>query len=217
MSVSGDGRARPDGYGTVWQRHTGGLDWYTWMYEGRKEQHLAFQAWVRAMSRLEPIDTVLELGCGLAVGYSEFFADRRYVGADISAKEIAWCRQHRANPRHDYVSCDFIEHTFDERFDLVFSQGTIDNTYDMDAFLRAAVRASRKWVYITAYRGYFPELDEHVYRWSEAEGCYYNDLSPSAAWRCLADAGCRDVAIVPSGTGRADIPFETLIVARVGP
>lgn len=210
-----ESRPRPENYGSVWQRHTGGLDWYTWMYEGRKDQHQAFQAWVQAMSRVEPIDSVLEFGCGLAVGYGEFFEGRRYVGADLSAKEIAWCRENRARPRHDFVECDFITHDFGERFDLVFSQGTIDNTYDMDAFLRAAARASRRWVYVTAYRGYFAGLDAHRYDASEAEGCYYNDLSPSAAFRCLEAAGCRDVAVVPSGTGRPDIPFETLVVARV--
>jgi SAM-dependent methyltransferase len=185
------------------------------MYQGRLEQHQALEAWFRAASRIDPIRSVAEFGCGLAVGYSDFFRDVRYVGLDISEKEIAWCREHRKNPRHDYLACDFIDARLEEKFDLVFSQGTIDNTYDMDAFLRSAARAARRWVYVTAYRGFFPELDEHVYRWSDKDGCYYNDISPARAWRTLADAGCRCVAVVPSPTGRSDIPFETLILARM--
>jgi SAM-dependent methyltransferase len=209
-------RARPDEYGRVWKRHQGGLDWYTWMYQGRAEQHRCLQQWFAATTRREPIASVLEMGCGLGVGYADFFAQLRYVGADLSGKEIEWCRENRRNPRHEYVACDFIEAPFPERFDLVFSQGTIDNTYDMDAFLRAAVAASTRWVYVTAYRGFFPDLDEHVYRWNEGDGCYYNDLSAGRATATLRESGCREVAVVPSFTGRAEIPFETLILGRVG-
>jgi hypothetical protein len=206
---------RPDTYGTFWQRHDGGLPWYTAMYESRLDQHQVFAHWLEAVERLAPVRSVAEFGCGLAVGYADAFSDRDYVGIDIAEQCIEWCRANRRNPRHEYWAADFIQSEWPRRFDLVLSQGTIDNTYDMDAFLRSAVAASRQWLYITAYRGFFASLPEHEYQWSPEHGCYYNNLSPSRAHRTLRAAGCTDVAVVPSHTGRAAIPFETLIVARV--
>jgi SAM-dependent methyltransferase len=208
---------KPADFGTCWNRPQANLDWYTWMYNGRIEQHRALQQWFTSVDRAERIESVLEFGCGLAVGYADFFRDRVYTGADLAPHLIDWCRANRPNPAHTYVACDFINHAFPTRYDLVMSQGTIDNTYDMDAFLRAAVRASRRWVFITAYRGFFADLPEHRLEWRAADGCYYNDLSPTRAAAALREAGASDVAVLPSFTGRAEIPFETMIVARVRP
>jgi hypothetical protein len=206
--------ARPNTYGSFWKAHDGGLPWYTWMYESRLDQHQAFARWLEAADAISPVRSVVEFGCGLAVGYAELFADREFVGIDIAEQCVDWCLANRAHPGHDYWSGDFIRNDWPRQFDLVLSQGTIDNTYDMDEFLRSAVAASRQWLYVTAYRGYFPALREHEYSWSAEHGCYYNNLSPARAYRTLRDAGCTDVAIVPSHTGR-EIPFETVIVARV--
>lgn len=172
---------KPHNYGACWTRRDADLDWYTWMHDGRIEQHLAFQRWFAVTDRAERIETVLELGCGLAVGYADFFSGISYTGSDLASRVIDWCRHNRNNSRHRYVACDFIEETFPNHYDLVFSHGTIDNSYDMDAFLQAAVRASRRWVYITAYRGFFPELETHRIDWRESDGCFYNDLSPARA------------------------------------
>lgn len=206
---------KPSNFGECWNRPHANIDWFTWMYNGRIEQHRAFQQWFRAVDREERIESILEFGCGLSVGYADFFADRAYTGTDIAPHLIKWCRANRHNPRHTYLACDFVAHPFPERYDLVFSHGTIDNNYDMDAFLRAAVQASRRWVFLTAYRGFFSELADHRLEWRETDGCYYNDLSPSRAQAVLKDAGCTEVAIVPSFTGREEIAYETMIVARV--
>jgi SAM-dependent methyltransferase len=209
------GLERPGTYGSFWKRHDGGLPWYTWMYESRIDQHEAFRLWLEAIDAIRPVQSVAEFGCGLAVGYAELFAEREYVGIDIAESSVEWCRANRPNPRHEYWAGDFIRSEWPRQFDLVLSQGTIDNTYDMDEFLRSAAAASRQWLYITAYRGFFPSLLEHQYEWSADHGCCYNNISPSRAYRTLREFGCRDVAVMPSRTGRAAIPFETLIVARV--
>lgn len=206
---------KPPSYGAFWKENTGGLEWYTWMYNSRLDQHLAFQSWFNFISRLEPVTSVLELGCGLAVGYAEFFEDIHYVGTDISEKEIAWCKNNRTNPKHEYIACDFIKNDFRKVFDVVFSQGTIDNTYDMDGFIEAAVAASKRWIYLTAYRGFFPHLTEHQYSWNEDHGCYYNDISPIKAYQVLQSCGCTDIAVIPSYTGRENVKCETLLIARV--
>jgi hypothetical protein len=184
------------------------------MYEGRIRSHEAFREWFRFVDALDPIRSVLEFGCGMAVGYADFFHDRRYVGADLVEASIDWCRAQRRNPRHEYRCCDFISAPPTGEFDLVFSQGTIDNTYDMDAFLAAGLQRTRRWLYVTAYRGFFPTLPEHVYTWHEEHGCYYNDISPVRAYGTLKGLGCIDVSVLPFYTGRDDIPVETLIVAK---
>ena len=211
---AGPALQRPEAYASFWKQHDGGLPWYTWMYDSRRDQHEAFERWLDAVERIGAVRSVVEFGCGMAVGYADLFADREYVGIDIAEQCVHWCKSQRHNPRHDYWAGDFIRSDWPRRFDLVLSQGTIDNTYDMDAFLKSAAAASSGWIYITAYRGFFPRLLDHQYEWSPDHGCYYNNLSPARAYATLRASGCTDVAILPSRTGRTEIPFETLIVAR---
>ncbi|MBN1942503.1 MAG: methyltransferase domain-containing protein [Phycisphaerae bacterium] len=202
-------------FGAFWRAHDGGEPWYRWMYEHRKAQHKAFEEWFRCVAQRESLESVADFGCGAAIGYTDFFASIRYVGMDLAESIIHWCRNTYSNPRHEFRAVDFIRRPPQKEFDLVMSQGTIDNVYDMDAFLNAAVQAAKKWIYITAYRGYFGDLSEHVYRHNEEQGVYYNDISPAAAYNTLKQAGCRDISIHPSPTGREDIPFETVIIAHV--
>jgi SAM-dependent methyltransferase len=206
---------KPSTYGAFWKEHDGGLDWYTWMYNSRIDQHQCFQQWFQYVNHLEPVQSVLEFGCGFAVGYADFFKDIHYIGTDIAETAITWCKKNRQNKKHHYYAVDFITEKFEEKFDVVFSQGTIDNTYDINGFIKSAMTASRRWIYVTAYRGFFPDLQEHRYSWNEKQGCYYNDISPSQVYTLLKAEGCLDIAVVPSHTGRQDIPFETLIIARV--
>jgi SAM-dependent methyltransferase len=202
-------------FGKFWKTHGGGHDWYTWMYNYRILQHLAFQKWVHMIERVETVESVADFGCGTAVGYVDFFKAIRYVGIDLAPSAVDWCIKNYSNPKHDFRVLDVIEAPPKEEFDLVFSQGTIDNVYDMDAFLRGAVEASRKWIYVTAYRGFFPELEEHRYEYNAEQGVYYNDVSPVEAYSTLRTSGCRDICIYASPTGYEDIPFETVIVAHV--
>jgi SAM-dependent methyltransferase len=209
-------RYRPPNYGEWWRRNKGGLDWYTWMFNGRRPAHEDLLRFVREMDeKVGRLCSVLDVGCGLAVGYADAFPDRRYVGLDLSEKEITWCRAHRANSRHEYVCSDVITDPPAERFDIVFSQGTIDNSYDMDAHLRALVACSKGWIYVTAYRGWFPDLSEHRYVWDETTTCFYNDISPSETRKVLEGLGCTDVRIEPLRMDSSEIPFETRMTARV--
>jgi len=192
------------------------LEWYTWMYNGRYKIHKDLVDWAHKMDENgEYIQSIADFGCGLGIGYNEDFADKHYVGVDISPINIEWCNKNRNNPKHGYVNIDFISEPIDEKFDLVFSSGTIDNTYDVDAFLRSMVFNSKKWIYLTCYRGWFPHLDEHQYNWHEEHGCFYNDLSPQRIRETLVSLGCRDIRIEPVKTNNQEIEYETLIIARV--
>lgn len=207
---------RPADYGRCWRERQADLKWFKWMFDGRREMHDQAIAWIRARDGdREPIESVADFGCGLGVGYCEALADRRYVGYDLIQANIDWCRANRSIPRHDYHQLDFVVEPTPERYDLVMSSGTIDNAWDVEAYLDSMIRASRRWIYITCYRGWFPELDDHRYVWSCEHACFYNDVSPRQVRRHLEDKGCREVSIEPVQTNRRDISMETRIIARV--
>jgi len=206
----------PAGYGDFWQQHDGGLEWYTWMYDYRKKMHKEMVDWVHQReTEGDAILSIADFGCGLGVGYCDDFANKKYVGVDLSEKNTLWCREHRENPNNEYYCFDFIKESLKEPVDLVFSSGTLDNTYDIDVSLKNLVRNSKKWIYITFYRGWFPELKEHQYSWNEEHKCFYNNVSPSRIYEILLSLGCQDIQIKPTPTEHADIPYEMLVIARV--
>lgn len=209
-------RWRPFDYGRVWSERKADLGWYEWMFNGRRGMHEDLLAWISARDHEgDRIDSVMDFGCGLGVGYSELLANKRYIGVDLSAENISWCLSHRRNPDHRYVCIDFITDSVGETADLVFSSGTIDNAYDADAFLAAMVRHARKWIHVTCYRGWFPGLQEHRYSYNPEHACFYNDLSPNRLTDTLRDLQCTEITVRPVRTGNREIPFETLITARV--
>ncbi len=207
---------RPPDYGRCWEDHGADAEWYEWMYDTRRLMHEEAIDWIRSRDEtVHPISTIADFGCGLGVGYHEALADRRYVGVDLIAGTIDWCRQHRKNPGHDYQQRDFIKDPTPEQYDLVMSSGTIDNAYDVEAYLDAMLRAARQSIYLTCYRGWFPDLTEHRYSWSKTDQCFYTDISPRRVREFLAARGCRDICVEPRKTGSDDIPLETRIVSTV--
>ena len=207
---------RPRGYGEVWSQKAADVEWYEWMFDGRRKMHEAMLAWLDGIeSRGDRIESVIDFGCGLGVGYGERLAEKRYVGLDISPLNIEWCREHRSNPRHAYYCLDMIADERPESADLVFSSGTIDNVYDIDRFLEAMVAASRKWVYLTCYRGWFDSLEEHTYRYNSEHACFYNDVSVDRVIEKLTALGCTDIKAYPIRSGNREIPFEACFAARV--
>ncbi len=185
------------------------------MYDYRILQHQAFQKWFCFINKLEPVTSVLDIGCGMGVGYVDFFKDINFVGIDLAPQVIKWCKKKYNNPKHDFICAEITKSPQEKKFDLVFSQGTIDNTYDIDAFLKAVVNLSKNWIYITAYRGYFVDLDQHSYTYNKEQGVYYNDISPYATFATLKNLGCKNINIFPSPTRYDEIPFETVITAQV--
>lgn len=209
-------RWRPTGFGVCWHEHAEDLDWYEWMHDGRRAMHEEAVAWIRARDAAgDAIESVADFGCGLGVGYCDALADRRYEGFDLCVESIEWCRRNRSQARHAYHHLDFVAERTRDQYDLVMSSGTIDNGYDVEAFLDAMLRAARKWIYVTCYRGWFPDLSEHRYTWNADHGCFYADLAPARVRDFLESRGATDITIEPRPTGRDDIPNETRIIARV--
>jgi hypothetical protein len=207
---------RPKEFGEFWKGHGGDIDWYRWMYNSRRAMHEDLIAWVARRDQAgDRIETIADFGCGLGVGYSDAFGDKRYIGIDIDDANVQWCRVNRAHSGHEYHCRDFISTPLTEPADLVFSSGTIDNVYDVDACLGSMVASSRRWIHLTCYRGWFPDRDEHAYNWNEEHACFYTDVSASRIRETLRNLGCREISVGKVPTGRTDIRFETRVIARV--
>jgi len=205
-------RWKPKQFGACWQEKAADVDWYTWMFQGRRRMHDEAIAWVNAQG---PHKSVMDLGCGVGEGYCDALAGRAYIGVDLAAPSIEWARANRNNPKHRYEARDFIAEPFIDEADIVMSSGTIDNAYDPEAYLDAMISAARESIYLTCYRGWFPDHPEHEFMYNPEHGCFYADLSATRLREHLEARGCRDIVVEPRATGRTDIPFETRITARV--
>lgn len=208
---------KPANYGVWWNTNKLDERWYKQIHEPRGLVHAAFLDWVARTEQSDgPFASVLEVGCGRGVVYPEVFSRRgcTYTGHDVSEKEIAWCQEHKVLPGVSFVSGDFITDLTLGRFDLVFAHAVIDHVYDADAFLARMVRAATRWVYVTAYKSWNPQLQAHRYAWDEKSTCFYNDLSPDRLREQLARLGCSDVRVEAFTADAQPVLRETLIVAR---
>ena len=64
-----------------------------------------------------------------------------------------------------------------QEYDLVYSHAVVDHVYDIDVFIMNLVKSCKKFAYINAYRGFFPDLQKHEMKWRDDDNCYYNKIS----------------------------------------
>jgi len=112
-----------------------------------------------------------------------------YTGTDISETAIKQCKK---NSSFEFIAGDFLKLDFTKEYDLVFSHAVIDHVYDMDAFVSKIVKLTKQFAYITAYRGYFPELKKHKMNWNHEDGSYYNDFSIIQIKKVFKEMGLQD-------------------------
>ena len=117
--------------------------------------------------------------------------------------------------KHRFICTDFLKNQINWKSDIVISSGTIDNTYDIPLFLKRMVNSANKYIYLTAYRGWFPEIYDHQYDYHQTGGYFNNTISPQATYDCLNDLGCTEININYIWTNSFEIPFETEISAKV--
>ena len=197
-------------FGKYWRQDVD-IDWYRYIYHDRATQHKQFYDW---MTNLEhPITSVCEIGCGLGLGYAEMFRNLTYTGIDLSPIAVQYCQTHY--PYHTFIQADVITNPPPIKADLVFSHGTIDNVNDMNTFALRHIEMSNKYIYISAYRGYFPQLKKHTYSYDNIQGVYYNDLSPYEIFLFVMKYNCHSIHVYSIPTGKLTIPFETIITAEV--
>jgi len=159
-------------YGKNWQKVD--PDFYFRIYNYRPLLHQDFLEYLKDK---EDVKSVLEIGCGVGtypIEFKKYFDKKDYLGIDIGKPGIEYCKQ---NSDFEFMCGDIIDMKLDKKFDLIFSHAVIDHIYDIEGFIQKIVNLSKKYVYISAYRGYFPDLHEHKMRWDNEKGCYYNDLS----------------------------------------
>jgi len=159
-------------YGKNWQKVD--EQWYSKIYSHRPELHNNFIEYLKNRTNIK---TVLEIGCGTGtypITFKNLFSNMKYVGIDIGAPAIEYCKR---NSKFDFICGDFIKMEFDEKYDLVFSHAVIDHVYDINKFLLKIASICKKYAYISAYRGYFPNLEQHEMVWDNEKGCYYNNIS----------------------------------------
>ena len=203
---------KPKNFGEYWEKQKGADNkWFKWMYESRQYAHIDLINFVKENDNIE---SIADFGCGTAVGYSEAFNDKVYIGVDISEENIRWCQKNRPNPKHTYISQDFIYKPLIEKVDLVFSSGTIDNCYDVKAYISSMIKSSKKYISFTLYRGWFPDLDKIEYNYNP-DGYFYNNIGVSVLEKYLKELGCKDISITPLETDKDDIIYETRVVAHV--
>lgn len=206
-------RFTPD-YGQWWMSNEVTHAFFEEIYKDRIYQHRAFEAWAEPLLKRETIATVLEVACGHGIGYADFFKNIAYTGMDISPKEIAWCKEHHNNPRHQWLCEDFILSNDAQKYDLVFCQGSIENVYDMDAFIRKMALVAKKYVYLAGFLGYNDSCLEHSYVWNERYTSYSNIFSLRHAKEVLLACGFSRVSFKRIATNKEGNPYESILIAE---
>jgi putative methyltransferase (TIGR04325 family) len=111
---------------------------------------------LEALARTEVADaTLLDYGCGNAVYISllsSFPATKswKYVGADINAELIEWCRAANPGIRFEHIRTETVPLPFrDSEFDVVLASGAIQYIRDYHAFLAELHRVTNNYVLLS--------------------------------------------------------------------
>ena len=210
--------AKPANYGAYWETGEVNENWYSSIFGARQKAHEAFTNWFSDLYKKgEKVSSVIEVGCGRAQYYPKVFEAHHYMGIDISQESIAWCKKNYPEDKARFIAADVIQNTPDVKAEMVFSHAVIDHVYDIDGFIKGLAKLSSKWVYISAYFGWYPELQAHEQTWREADTCFYNKLSVEKVRGCLQSLGAKEIQIYPQIVGNEGngILVETTIVFRV--
>tara|TARA_Y100001936_G_C15963697_1_gene607051 strand:+ start:172 stop:900 length:729 start_codon:yes stop_codon:yes gene_type:complete len=157
-----------------------------------EQRPLLHENFLEYLKNLNGVETILEVGCGMGIypiKFKDVFDGKNYTGIDIGEPAINFCRK---NSEFDFICGNLLETELDKRFDLIFSHAVIDHVYDIDGYIKKIVELSKKFVYISAYRGYFPDLKEHKMTWDNDNGYYYNDLSIQKLKKTLLDCNLEE-------------------------
>jgi len=160
--------------------------WYSEIHNQNTELHKNFRSYLYSK---KDVETILEVGCGTGVypiQQKNLFAGKKYTGLDFSKPNIEFCKKHSD---FEFIQGDFIKMKLETRYDLVYSHAVIDHVYDIDEFLRRIVKLCKKYAYVNAYRGFFPEIDDHIMNWRDDDNCYYNDVSIKKCKKILLESG----------------------------
>lgn len=174
-------------YGAFWQKgKIVNFEWYETLFLRTPIIHEDFIRFLN--ERRTEIKSVLEIGCGAGIypiKYKHLFDGIDYTGIDIGQPAIDFCKKHSS---FNFICGDFV--TMEHRtYDMIFTHAVIDHVYDINSFVLKIVKLANRYAYISAYRGYFPEMEAHKMRWNNDDGCYYNDISVPEIRELLLECG----------------------------
>ena len=176
-------------YGKNWQ--VVGEEFYSKI--GILEQRpLLHNNFLNYLTSKDDVKTILEIGCGMGIypiKFKNLFENKEYLGLDIGEPAIDFCKK---KSDFNFMCGDLLKIKLDKKFDLIFSHAVIDHVYDIDSFLDRIVTLCGKYAYISAYRGYFPNLKEHKMTWDNEKGCHYNNLSVKRLKEKLITSGLNE-------------------------
>ena len=159
-------------YGDTWQGRDN--EFFEQVHEHGIKKNEDF---VNYLENKNDIHTVLEIGCGTGIypiQYSHLFENKTYTGIDISKSAINYCKKHS---KFTFFVGDFSKMQLSEKYDLVYSHGVINHVSDIDLFLKKTLDVCKKYAYINASHGYFPDLEEHNMKWAKNEAIFNTDMS----------------------------------------
>lgn len=171
-------------YGDTWQGQDN--EFYEQMHEHGIKKNEDF---VNYLKTKKDVKTVLEIGCGTGIypiKYSNLFENKSYTGIDISKSAINYCKKHS---NFKFFSGDFSKMELSEMYDLVFSHGVINHVSDIDLFLKKTLDVCKKYAYINASHGYFPDLEKHDMKWAKNEAIFNTNMSVKQLTKSLTDFG----------------------------
>lgn len=178
-------RFKKSSYGELWQDESYVKD--NGEYESMiKSRPLMIEFIKKYIEKINP-ETTLEIGCGTGyfpIKHKNLF--QKYTAMDIGKPAIDFCRK---NSEFEFLEGDFIKTDLNRKFDLVFTQSVIDHVYDPNEFLKQIVKHTKKHALICAYRGYFPEYEDHKMEYFNRGGFYHNELSVKKIKETLLNYG----------------------------
>ena len=195
-------------YGKTWV----GQDdiWYSEIFDQVPLIHSSF---LNYLKEKKEIKTVLEIGCGNGIypsRYKSNFLNMDYTGIDISESAIELCKE---KSDFNFICGDILKINLGKKFDLVFSHAVVDHVYDINLFFTKIVSLSKKYAYVSAYNGFFPDLAKHEMKYFKNEGYYLNKLSVKEIKDTLIRNGLyeKEFKIELIKTGHSNIPEGTII------
>lgn len=185
-------RPEPRTFGALWRAASADRDWYQWMHDSRPESSTFLREWLSR--KASDGDSFLEVGCRAGIHFpgwiTHTFPHSHYTGVDLSTPAVALARQHAGGSRTAFEAASVSEVLGSERFDVVFSQATVENVADMDAFVHDMIRLARRWVVLSCFRDTI-DTSEHEYDYVEESGYFSNRLSLPAFDRLMSSfPGC---------------------------
>lgn len=210
-------RIKKSSYGELWQdpKYVEEDGEYESMINSRP---LMIEFIKKYLEKIKP-QTALEVGCGTGyfpIKHKNLFHE--YTGFDIGTPAINFCKK---KSEFEFIEGDFIKMDLNRKFDLVFTQSVIDHVYDPDSFLKQIVKHTKKYALVCAYRGFFPDYDEHKMEYFNRGGFYHNELSVKKLKETLLSTGLKEeqfsIHKQANGRGRKNTirNFDTVVEIEI--